>query len=330
LNRRDCLRWIGPLGLPVGLAACRPESPGAAPLPHGSGEPLQPLRLAIDLWAGYFPALLADELGWLTAAGIELQVSFPADTDAMIADFAAGRYDLIGTSLGDLINITRGHVQAQVLMVCDESAGGDAILLRPGASLQSRKPLLLGTNLGGFGELFVREFLRQRQLQDRAWTWVNVDAADVPRLLASGAIDVGHTWEPYASTAEREGATRLFSSLETPGLIPDVLAATNSTIERRKPLLRSFVQIWLRAVAWWLQQPDRGTALIAQRLRQPVESVSLRGVRLMDAEANARLLSGPQPALRGIVGRYSDHFLSRGSIARPLDPGSLLRSDLLP
>lgn len=319
MQRRHGLLWA----LGGGLAGCHP-----APAPAPAAEPL---RLAMDLWPGYYPGLLADELGWLREAGVQLSLSLPGNTDRMMADFTAGRHDLVAVALGDLISTTRGHSSVQVVLVTDESAGGDAVLARAGLGAPARAQRV-ATNLGGFGELFLREFARARQIDSRRWVWVNADAAEVPQLLRQGLIDLGHTWEPYVAQAEQAGSVRLFGSDETPGLIPDVLVATRSTLERRRPVLQAFVQAWLRAVDWWAAHPGEAARRVSQRVGVPADRISLRGVRLLGLADNRRLLggTGTTPLLAGTVLRYSDFFLNRGTVGRPVDPLALLRPDLLP
>jgi len=320
-RRREWLSCVPALG----LAACNGPSD---PAPQ-----IQPLRLAIDLWPGFFPAVLADELGWLAPEGVRLQTAFPANTDQMISDFSAGIYDVMGVSLGDVVSLSRGHLAAQVVVVSDESSGGDAVLARSGLKLDPERPLTIGTNLGGFGELFLQEFLRQRRLNPAHWRWVNADAAEVPGLLARGVIDIGHTWEPYVSRAMAQGAQRLFSSAETPGLVPDVLVVTQATLQRRAPLLKKFVMQWFRAVAWWQAHPERAAALIANRVHVAQASVSLQGLTLLDAAANRLLLGGHDgaaPVLAATVQRYSDFFVGKGQLAQPLDAHALVNPVLLP
>lgn len=319
-RRRLCLTAAAALG----LAACgRPSEPDTAPAP---------LRLAMDLWPGYYPAVLADELGYLAEAQVQVRFSFPANTDSMIADFAAGHVDIIAVAMGDLINATHGRAAVQVFLVTDESAGGDAVLVRQGVDLKGKGRLLLATNLGGFGELLMREFVQRMGLDPHRVAWINADAADVPRLLAAGDVDIGHTWEPYASEAEAGGAVRLFSSADTPGLIPDVLAASRATVERRQAEIKRFSAAWLRAVDWWLDHVDEGAQRVARRLQRDAGKISLKGVRLMRQADNRRLLgAGGQAAeLAAVVKRYSAFFLDRGALARPVEPADLLRGDLLP
>jgi hypothetical protein len=60
------MQW--PPALAGGLAAC-----GRAP----EGPAGRDAALAIDLWPGYLPGVLADELGWLSPEGIQLKVFYP-------------------------------------------------------------------------------------------------------------------------------------------------------------------------------------------------------------------------------------------------------------
>lgn len=313
------LGWVGSL---VGCDA-HPEPP----------PPRPPLRLAIDLWAGYFPALLADELGYFRDAGLQVQISLPGNTDRMMAEFVAGRHDLVAFALADLVNLTRSGQAVQVLLVSDESAGGDKLLRRPGVNPRAAR-LVVGTNLGGFGELFVGEYLARQGIAPQRVAWVNVDAADVGAALKKGEIDIGHSWDPYAAAARAEGAVEVFSSRDTPGLIPDVVVATQATIARRHDELRAFTAAWLRAADWWRDHADDGNQRLARRLQQSPQWVAdaLRGVRLATLADNRRQLGadGAPAALAPVLTRYSDFFAARGTLTRPVRPAAVLRADLLP
>lgn len=305
----------------AGLAGCSRDE-----------APREPLRLAMDLWAGYFPALLADERGGFRDAGLDVRIDLPGNTSRMMGELAAGRVDLVCLALADVVNLARG-APVQVLMVSDESAGGDQVLLRAGGSLQAPR-LALGTNLGGFGELLMREFLDRNALGARRLAWVNVDAADVPAALARGEIDIGHTWDPYAAQARAAGARMVFSSADTPGLIPDVMAGLQPTLDRRRDEVRRLVAAWFQAQAWWREHRTEADALLARRLKQEPAWVAqqLAGVALRGLEDNRRALGAPgRPgALADTLRLYSEFFVRHGTLTRPLDPASVLRPDLLP
>lgn len=320
MDRRRFL--IGGTAGPVaGLAGCSRDEP-----------PREPLRLAMDLWAGYFPALLADERGSFREAGLDVRIDLPGNTSRMMGELAAGREDLVCLALADVVNLSRG-APVQVLMVSDESAGGDQVLLRAGGSLEAPR-LALGTNLGGFGELLMREFLDRNGLGARRLSWVNVDAAEVPAALARGEIDIGHTWDPYAAQARAAGARMVFSSADTPGLIPDVMAGLQPTLDRRRDEVRRLVAVWFQAQTWWSEHRAEADALLARRLKQEPGWVAqqLAGVALRGLEDNRRALGGPgRPgALADTLRRYSEFFVRHGTLTHPLDPDRVLRPDLLP
>lgn len=327
--RRTVLRAGVALGLGWAAAGCDRR---ADQVPRGAAA-VRPLRLAMDLWAGYFPALLADELGYARERGLALQISLPGNTDRMMADFAAGQYELVAVALADLVNLTRGAQEVQVLIQSDESAGGDQLLSRKDFRRDAPR-LVVGTNLGGFGEIFVREFLQRQGIAAARVVWVNVDAADVPGALARREIDLGHCWDPYAAAAVAAGAVRRFSSAETPGLIPDVVATRRAVLEQRADDIRAFVAAWFQALAWWQAHPAEGHDRLARRLDKAAGWVadSLRGIRLVGLEENRRMLGtgGIEPGLAGVLARYGQFFAARGTLTRPIEPRALLRGDLLP
>jgi NitT/TauT family transport system substrate-binding protein len=320
-NRRTVLLGLASASL---VAACDPRSPP---------PPKPPLRLAIDLWAGYFPALLADELGYFRDAGLLVEVSIPGNTDRMMAEFIAGRYDLVALALADLINMTRSGHDVQVVLQSDESAGGDKLVVRPGFDLRAPR-LVAGTNLGGFGELFVREFLVRHGVDLQRVAWVNIDAADVAAAMRKREIDIGHSWDPYVAAALADGAQTVFSSAETPGLVPDVVAGRRAVIDARREEFRAFVKAWFRAQDWWRAHADEGNAKLAARLKQTPQWVAeaLSGVRLVNLDQNRGQLGigGAEPGMTAVLNRYSDFFVAHGTLTRPVKAQDVLRNDLLP
>ena len=302
-----------------------------APAPSPPAKP--PLRLAIDRWPGYYPAVLAEELGLFAEAGVAVQIALPENTDRMLAEFAAGGHDLVGVALGDLITLTRNRADVGVVLVSDLSAGGDAVLARPDFAIDPEGSVRIGTNLGGFGELFVRELLPRLGIDAQRVEWVNTDASQVPAALTAGEIDLGHCWEPYASEAEQAGARRLASSLDTPGLIPDVIAGSRHLASQRGAELRAFSVAWFRAVDWWRQHPAEAQQRIERRLGLAAGEASLRGIALQDLAQNRRLLigvDGGRPELLPVIDRYSRFFVGHGRLLQPLRADELLLPGGLP
>lgn len=309
VSRRRAIALLA--GLPL-LAACDRAGPDQA-------RQGQPWRIAIDLWAGYYPLLLAQDLGLLREARVAVEVHLPQDTRQMLSDFVAGSYDAVCASLGDMILLTRESEALHMVMVADESVGGDALLanasLSGAATLRGRR---VGLSLGGFGELLVLRFLARHGLGLGDVQLFNVDASEVPGRLAEGLIDIGHSWEPYVSSALRRGQLAVFSSADTPGLIQDGLIVHRAQSQARGAELRRLIAAWFEAQDWWRNNPAAARERLMTRLAGRTEDISLAGMRLL-GRADNRLRFGQgatEHGLQHIALEYVEHFVARGLLPR--------------
>jgi NitT/TauT family transport system substrate-binding protein len=317
--RAWALLWLCAAAL---LPACSKPPPSPA---------RSPLRIALDLWPGYYPLVLAEERRFFADEGLAVELRLPQDTHRMIADFAARQHDAICASIGDVILATRVEPDVRMILTSDESSGADQILgrgpLREAAQIRGRR---IGTTLGGFGEVFVRRFLDRHGLRPNEVSLVNADAAAVPGLLARGEIDLGHTWEPYAAQARARGFEVWFTSRETPGLILDGLLVHGALVHERETDLRALVRAWFRAVEWWRAHPAEGNALVERHLKLAAGSVSLDGITLHDRAANRRLFArGASPGLGAAIHEFVEYFLARGMLGRRLRPEDILEPRFL-
>lgn len=287
------------------------------------------MSFALDLWPGYYPAIVAKQRGLFAARGLDVDIRLPGNTNRMLADFSAGSHDLVAVALGDIINLTSQFREVRVILVADESSGGDAILsFEPNLALEGKR---IGTNLGGFGELLVNELLVSQSISPAQVQLVNIDAEQALELLQDGSLDYAHTWEPFVTQAENAGAKVVFSSADTPGLIPDVVAIRERFAAEHPEQVKAFVAAWLEAQAWWLENRDAGNQLIAEFTNQNASDISLRGIALKNAEDNRKMyVSKESTGLEAVVKKYSDFFVVKGILAQDVDGDSILDGQYLP
>lgn len=321
--------WLNAAGLCFAallLAACsRSEAPGA--------HRRLPLQVGLDLWEGYYPALLADQLGYFRDEQVAVELSFPEDTDQLLVDFAAGSLDGIGVASGDTINVIEANSDARIILFSDLSDGADMVLgLPPISTPEDLRGRAVGTNLGGFGELLVRQMLDQHGVRPSAVKVVNIDASQAVDRLLSGELAAVHTWEPYASRARAAGAKVLYTSGDADGLILDGFIFSGETLRERPAAVRGFVKAWFRAVEHWQAHPKEDTALLEARLAAPPGSVSLTGIHLFSLAEERRLFErgSTNRSARHVLQRFVDHFLSRGTLSAVPDLDRLIDPHFLP
>jgi NitT/TauT family transport system substrate-binding protein len=321
--------WLSRAGAALAvllLSACsRPEGKPA------TREP--PLKIGLDLWAGYYPALLADELGYFRAEQVEVELSIPEDTDQLLVDFATRTLDGIGVALGDTINVVEANPDARIILISDLSDGADMVLGMPPIDVpEDLRGRAVGTNLGGFGEVLVRQMLDQHGVMPSAVKVVNIDASQAIDRLLSGELAAVHTWEPYASRIRALGAKVLYTSHEADGLTLDGFIFCGETLRSRPKSVARFVKAWFRAVEHWQAHPVEDEALLAKRLAAPAGSVSRQGIHVFSLEEERKLFEpgSTNGSAQHVLKRFVEYFLSRGTLSAAPDLDLLLDPHFLP
>lgn len=286
-----------------------------------------PLRIGYSAWPGFLAGVIAADKGYFEQEGVQVSLEFSDNTTTQIADFTAGKLDGAFLALGSVVSLTVQNPQAAVVLISDESQGADAVVAKPGIpDVPSLKGKRIGTNTGGFGELFVTQMLEMHGLTREDVTLVRVIAEDVPAALGENTIDAGSSWEPYISQAVAKGAQVIFDSGSTPGLIPDGLVVSADVWKNRPKELEAFIRAWFRAVDDWLADPAAGSALIAEKLGIPIEEASLEGIKLLTLKDNlAAFVPAQSPtSIHYTAKLYSDFFIRTGNLSRPVDLNVLL------
>ncbi len=298
------------------------------------GEPVvsKKLTLSFNPWPGFYPVVIAQAKGFFADHGVAVELVRIAETESHLAEIAAGRFDGALLTIGSAVVAAGGNADFWVIMAVDQSAGADAVVARldarPPADLRGRR---IGTMRGGFGELFVLAMLEQAGLTTDEVSLVNTTGVAVPGELAAGRIAAGHTWEPYVSRAVDDGAEVLFTSLESPGLIQDVLIFQQRTLRDRPDAVRGFVDAWFEAVNFWLANPEEGAMIIARALNITAEECSWEGIELFNRADNLAAFGpdGSSGTLHDVARRYADFYVRAGNMSTKVDVAALLEPAFL-
>jgi len=304
------------LALAVSLAPACSEAP----------PPLPPLRLAFDLWPGYYPAPLAAGSGIFDSLGLRITLHVPQNTKAMLADFSARRYDLLAASVADVFPVLQAVPDLRFLFCTDESAGADALVASgPVGDIAALRRGRIGVKLGGFAELLVRRMLARAGLGTGDVELVDMDASRVPEALRSGNIVAGETWEPYLTELRRDGFRVLASSADYPGLIVECVVTHGDIAARRGDELEKLAIAWFLAQERLLASPATTLPVVGRVLAQPESTLGIAGVHFLDRAENRRRFAGADSAtsLTATITAYEGFFGSLGMLRGPINPARL-------
>lgn len=316
--------------LPFVLNAC-----GLAVSPTPTPPPVaqRPLKIGWDIWAGYYPLLIAAEKGFFTKHNVQVE-PVQIENNTGLARLETGELDGLLMALPYALQTDATAPDSiRVVLAVDYSDGADAVIA--GASIAGPADLRgrrIGTMLGSFSELLIRSMLQQHNLLAQDVTLVNTDVAEVPAALANANIQAGHTWEPFASDALQHGGHVIFSSADVPGLITDVLAMRAEATKMRPQDIRALILAWFDAVDYWQAHPTEGNAIIAKATGLQESEISLDGIKLLTLADNrqAFTMSDATLSLYASSKLTKDFLIGTGSLTTAPDEQRVLDKTFLP
>ncbi|MBI4786432.1 MAG: ABC transporter substrate-binding protein [Chloroflexi bacterium] len=311
------------LAISLGLAACSGLTQPRATRP--------PLTVSWTVWPGYYPLAIAQQQGLFAKHGVAVKlVVYDAYTTAY-TDYASGKVDGSEMVLGDLLLLLDKR-DSKAIMVTDSSEGGDQVFainaIRTVADMKGKR---IGVHFGTYGELFVRKMLAANGLAPDDVTFVNINPEAVPAAFPT-KIDVGHSFEPFTSQAVAKGGHVVFTSAETPGLIPNVFAFSAQVVRERPDDIRAFVAAWFEAVDWMNAHSDQVPAVVAQVTGLKPEDIWMDGGdRVFTlAESRAAMTRGADYRSLYYTGDEYVRFLTvTGSLSRAPDLEKLIDPSFL-
>jgi NitT/TauT family transport system substrate-binding protein len=310
----------------VFIMACQPmlNQPNQADIPT--------FRVSFDLWPGYYPLAIAQAKGFFKQQGVAVEFTL-SENGGYIPAFANNQLDIAFTTIGNAVILASENPQAQVVGLIDESQGADVVLADPSINhIDDLKGHPLGVKISQFGELFVREILKAKEIAISDVRFIDTPASDVPTALAQGSIIAGHTWEPFISEALKAGNRILFTSKDTPGLIADVIVVRQTIANQYPEATRAFLKAWFQAVDYWQAHPDESNAIIAQAFSLKPTEISLEGIKMATLNDNTQAFSKSNTtpsSLHHVTKLYQDFFIQSGSLPTALDIEQFLTSAYL-
>jgi len=229
------------------------------------------VNLGVVNWIGYGPLYCAAANGYFKKYGADVKLVTFSDNSLMAGALRGGELEASTLTYDQVILADAKGWGLKVVMPLDYSVGGDAIVasaaVRTIQDLKGRKvafqPLSPSDFLLGYA-------LAQRGLTKKDLQPVNVTPEAVLATMATGLVDAGVTYQPSVSMIlELGGGTRyhvLLSSREARGMITDVLAVRDTTIEHNPNLIVGLIHATLDGLAFMQREPAKAAAIIGKAL----------------------------------------------------------------
>ena len=255
--------------------------------PLGSKE--NPFKLGVSPMSGWYAWYGVKGAGIFEKNGVYVELKFfPVYSDSLSA-FYSHQLDGICIAASDAVAPTNNNIDFKMVLVNDNSYGADGLVVHDGiTSVKDLKGKTVATELGTLEHMFLLKILEDNGMTIHDVNFVNMTINDAGPAFIAGKVDAAVLWEPTLSMALQGGGKLLYSTKQTPGLIPDTLAVHNDIIANNPKLVQGIVDSWFDGVA--LLQAKDPTFMQAiytgAELSEKDYDTMLEGVTIFDKAKN--------------------------------------------
>jgi NitT/TauT family transport system substrate-binding protein len=287
---------------------------GAATVAHAE------VKVGVSDWPGWVAWYIADQKGFFTKHNAKVKlVWFPNYSDS-IGALSAGRLDANAQTWSDTMTPLAKNVPVKVIMVNDNSAGNDALMVGPKiksfADLRGKSIALEQFSISHF---VLANALARNGMSIKDVKIVNLSAGDAAAAFMAGRTDAAVVWNPWVSRIEKSGKGRaIFTSRDLPGLVPDLLVAHGKTLadKAKRAELVGMIRAWFDTEAFIRTNQAEALQIMAKvvSMKPDEYKVFLPGTRFFNAADNSTALTAGNPQSLVAVGPVVHKFLSENKL----------------
>ena len=247
-----------------------------------------PLKIGYSAWPGWFPLAVAEEKKLFEKAGVDVELVYFADYISSLDAMAAGKLDANTQTLNDtLVSVSAGRKQ-QVVIVNDNSAGNDAIIVDKSiAEISDLKGKSVAAEQGVVDHFLLLQGLTKAGLSEKDIDFRNLTTDAAAASFAAGELDAVGVFAPFTAEAlKRPGSRVLFDSADFPGTIPDFVVFEKDVVAKRRDDVQKVLDAWYATLDLITQNPDEARAIMAKKAGLDVETYASleKGTRLFSAK----------------------------------------------
>lgn len=258
------------------------------------GTKENPFVLGISPMAGWYAFYGIDECGIFEDNGVSVKIEyFPVYSDSLTA-FYSGRVDAVCIAGSDAIAPYNEGVNFDIALVTDTSFGADGLVVKEGInSVEELRGKTVATEVGTLEHMFLLKTLEKFNMTSDDINFVNMTINDAGPAFIAGSVDAAVLWEPTLSMAINAGGKLLYSSRETPGLIPDTLAVSKRVENSSSEYVQKVIDSWFDGTKLLNKRDDEFIEAIAEKAEITKEEYlnMLDGVTIYDKKGNKEIFT---------------------------------------
>jgi len=250
-----------------------------------------PFVLGVSPMSGWYGWYGIEGTGIFKENGVSVKIQFfPVYSDSLTA-FYSGQLDGICIAASDAIAPFNEGVDFKIVLVNDNSFGADGLVVHDDVkSIADLKGKSVSTEIGTLEHMFLLKILEDNGMTIDDVNFSNMTINDAGPAFIANSVDAAVLWEPTLSTAIASGGKLLYSTRETPGLIPDTLAVSSKVLAENRDAVQKIVDSWFQGVGKLSRREPGMMAAVCRGAELSIDeyTIMLDGVTLFDKEMNRK------------------------------------------
>lgn len=338
-TRRQALWLMSGLSGSLALHACTQQtqtSSSTAQLTETAATEPVSATAGGTLWIGCTPLYIALSKGFFEEGGLKLDYKdFSSDVEGDAA-LGSGRLDGLSIVTSQAVTLAAKGIDYRVIMVADNSLGGDGILARNSiADIKDFKGKQIAVEVGAVSHFFLLQVLKSAGLSSSDVKIINVTPDAAAAAYQAGKTDIAVTYSPFlqkANAAQKDGRI-IYDTSKMPTAIVDVYLFSTKFIEANPEAPKAFVQGIFKGIKFLETNKDEALAIAGKRLQLKPKEVEeqLKGVRLIDLPTNLEMMSNAESDIYLLkhMNELSQFLVEQKQISQAADVSKVLEPKFL-
>ncbi len=248
-------------------------------------------KIGMVTFAGYAPLYLAKEKHFF--GDLDVQLQRIEDVPSIRAAVTKGDLNAY-LATPDIALDTNTAPPGKAVWAIDESAGGDGVIVSGDIkTLQDLKGKVVGAEPGLPPHFVLMYLLFKNGMSLSDINLKDMSTQDAASAFVGGKLDGAGIYEPYLSQAkeQRAGSRVVISSAQTPGMIVDLIFASDTTIAKQPDEVKAVIAGWRKAMAFIKSNPDEAYPIMAKAFNLPLNEFkdAVSGINWLDLDENRKL-----------------------------------------
>ncbi|WP_027631007.1 ABC transporter substrate-binding protein [Ruminiclostridium cellobioparum] len=245
-------------------------------------------KLGISAYPAFYTWYIPQAEKFFEKNGVNVElVYFPVYSDSVQA-FNSGKVDMISLAIPDAIAPYISGIEYETVLVLDNSNGADGLVGKKGInSISDLKGKSVATEYGTIEHFFLLQALQTAEMTEKDVNFVNLSISDSAPAFIAGTVDAACLWEPSLSKAQTlEGSKLLYSSENTPGLIPDVLLVSGDMARNSPDDIEAVINSYFDGMDFYVANEKQAIADMAKgaEITEDEMKVAMSGSRLFTVQ----------------------------------------------